>query len=137
MLVLNIKKELAAKDIKPALPWLVKIGIKRSSALKLLSGKARRVDLSHIELICLHLNCTPNDLFSWTPPAHAQQRLAKHPLQEIKGGTETPDVQHYVKQLSRKGIAEVEKFAQTMLEAEVENLQQRIAERKKKGAGGK
>jgi DNA-binding Xre family transcriptional regulator len=137
MLVLNIKKELAAKNINNPLPWLVKIGIPKNSAFKLLSGKAKRVDLSHIELICLHLNCTPNDLLSWTPHAHAQQRLKNHPLQEIKGGTETPDVQHYVKQLSRKSIAELEKHAQKMLEQEIENRQQGIAERKKKEAGGK
>ncbi len=137
MLVLNIKKELAAKNITKPLSWLTKLGISRDCALKLLSGKAKRVDLSHIELICLHLHCTPNDLFSWTPAPHAQQRLAKHPLQEIKGGTETPDLQHYVKQLSRKGIAALEKHAQKMLEQEIENRQQGIAEHKEKEAGGK
>ncbi|MBK8659178.1 MAG: helix-turn-helix transcriptional regulator [Bacteroidetes bacterium] len=137
MLVLNIKKEMAAKNITNMLPWLVKIGIPSRSAIKLLSGKAKHVYLPHIELICLHMNCTPNDLFSWTPAPHAQQRLSNHPLQEIKGGTETPNVQHYVKQLSRKGIAEVEKYAQKKLEEEVANRQQRIAERKKKETAGK
>lgn len=137
MLVLNIKKELAAKNISPALPWLIKIGISRDCALKLLSGKARQVSLSHIELLCQHLYCLPNDLFSWTPPAHAQQRLARHPLQEIKAGIETPNVQHYLQQLSRSALARLEKVAKQELEEESEKRQQRIAERKKKEAAGK
>jgi DNA-binding Xre family transcriptional regulator len=78
-IVINLAPVLAARNITYTTTYLMKIGINNVSATKLIKGKAVQINLNQLTLICLHLNCTPNDLFALRdmqlPPNHALHAL--------------------------------------------------------------
>jgi DNA-binding Xre family transcriptional regulator len=63
-LVINLKPLLAQRNITYSSTYLIKIGFTSSAATKMLRGDAIGLNLNEITKLCLHLNCTPNDLFS-------------------------------------------------------------------------
>ncbi len=71
MLTLNLKPIFKLRGIEKPYSFLVKAGLSPQSATKILNNKTRVFRLDHIEIICDKLNCTPNDLLSWTPEKDA------------------------------------------------------------------
>lgn len=62
-IVIDLRNALAARNIKNTSSFLISIGINNTSAIKLLHGKAVQVNMKQLTALCVHLNCTPNDLF--------------------------------------------------------------------------
>lgn len=100
-IVINLAPVLAARNIAYTSTYLIKIGINNVSATKLLKGKAVQINLRQLTTLCLHLNCTPNDLFALRdmqlPPNHAL-----HTLKPVE--TAPPDINKW---LVGKSIEEV------------------------------
>ena len=67
MLTFNIRPILKQRGIENPYSFLVKAGISRPSASRILNSHPRVFRLDHIEILCTKLNCTPNDLLSWIP----------------------------------------------------------------------
>ena len=80
-IVLNIIPVLEARNITKPHAFLTKIGINNKMATKILSGNAIQLNFQQMTNICLHLNCTPNDLLAIRkmelPPHHALNALKK------------------------------------------------------------
>lgn len=78
-LVLHLQPLLAARNITRPTAFLLKLGINSNTAHKMLKGKAVQLNFEYMTQLCLHLNCTPNDLFALRemqlPPNHALQAL--------------------------------------------------------------
>lgn len=53
------------KGIKPNSNQLANMGMSRSTAYKLINDEAKSITLRQMEILCRHLNCTPNELFSY------------------------------------------------------------------------
>lgn len=83
MLNLNIKPILVARGIERPYTYLVKAGISRQCAHKILHSKTRIFRLDHIELLCRVLNCEPNDLLSYTPDSQTILHET-HPLNNLR-----------------------------------------------------
>ncbi|MBL0310058.1 MAG: helix-turn-helix transcriptional regulator [Bacteroidetes bacterium] len=83
MFVLKIRELLAARDLSHPHPALTTIGIPHSSATRLLNKKVKQVNMKHLELICIHYHCTPNDIFYWEPDSKAWD-IPNHPLQKLR-----------------------------------------------------
>lgn len=66
MLNLDIKPLFKLRGIPKPYTTLVKAGISPQSAAKIVRSETRIFRLDHIEIICGILNCTPNDLLSWS-----------------------------------------------------------------------
>ena len=83
MLIFNLLQVLRVRWIRQPYGFLVRNGISPNLAHKMANEKVRAIRLDHIEKLCHLLNCTPNDLFRFTPdkaqvvpPGHALHRLA-------------------------------------------------------------
>ena len=63
-IILHLKPILAIRNIKNPWAFLLPIGISRGSANKMLQGHAVQINFRQLTALCLHLNCTPNDLFA-------------------------------------------------------------------------
>lgn len=65
MLVYNIHAICKARGVKNPYTFLVKSGISRRAAWRILNDESKSVRLKHIEIMCTVLNCEPNDLLVW------------------------------------------------------------------------
>lgn len=83
MIQLRIKELLKSKGVAKGHAWLCKRGISHSMSHLLYSGKYESIQLEHINIICRSLNCTPNDLFAWTPDAQRGPVSPEHKLHSI------------------------------------------------------
>ena len=68
MLVWNLKKGFAARNVDKPYSWLVRQGFSPGVASRMSTGKTDKISLKHLEKLCLVLNCTPNDLLEWKAP---------------------------------------------------------------------
>lgn len=79
-IILDLKPIMAARSIVHPTAFLLKIGINRFSATKLLNGSAVQVNFRQLTILCEHLNCTPNDLFV----TRKMQLPADHQLNKLQ-----------------------------------------------------
>lgn len=97
MLQLNLSPLLQAMAVEHPFTFLRKNGFTHNTAHRLLQDPSV-LHLNYIEKLCAILNCTPNDLFAYTPPEHST--LPKeHPLnklvkKEVRGGNLTQALRH-------------------------------------------
>ena len=102
--VLHLAPILAARNINHPSAFLIKMGISTVTATKILKGKAVQITFKQLTLLCLHLNCTPNDLFALrdlVPPVGHQ--LEK--LQSISDAVINP-----VEKYKNMGLEEIKKL---------------------------
>ena len=62
---------------------LMDAGIPAASARKMLRGPDH-LRIGHLETLCRFLECTPNDLFTFTENSEGPALPADHPLQSLK-----------------------------------------------------
>jgi DNA-binding Xre family transcriptional regulator len=87
MLTWNLKPIFKARGIERPYTFLIKAGISRHTATSLLGSNTIVIRLSHLELLCEKLNCTPHDFLQWKPnPSrplpqdHQLNKLKKEPI---------------------------------------------------------
>ena len=98
MLTLQVKDLCTLRGIKAPLATLRKAGISQKVASQYLSGKKKHLLLTHVEMLCKTLRCTPNDLFAWTP-ANKTDDYPENTLQKIRRQS-LPDLQKVIGSLS-------------------------------------
>lgn len=82
MLLYNLQAIFKARQIERPYSFLVKAGISPNTATKILNNEAKAIRLDHIEIICEHLCCEPNDLLVYIP--HKNNVLPQnHPLHKL------------------------------------------------------
>jgi hypothetical protein len=66
-----------------------RLGFNNHTAHNLLNAKTRSLRLDHIEIICLLLKCTPNDILGWKPHKNivSTDKLPLSKLQVIESKT--------------------------------------------------
>ncbi|WP_264566259.1 helix-turn-helix domain-containing protein [Flavobacterium sp. N3904] len=79
-IVLNLKPVFAARNIVHPYAYLLKIGINTTTANKMLKGEAIQLNFNQMTLLCVNLNCTPNDLLA----LRAMSLPSHHELNKIK-----------------------------------------------------
>lgn len=67
MLNYNLQRLFQLKGITEPLLFLIKAGIPRGAASRLVNKKISSLSTNHVEKLCLIFKCTPNDLLEWTP----------------------------------------------------------------------
>jgi DNA-binding Xre family transcriptional regulator len=78
MIQFYLQPLIRAKGLKPTAGLLHKWGITRSMADRLLAGEIEQLNFKIVEILCINLNCTPNDLLNYIPtdmPANSQSML--------------------------------------------------------------
>lgn len=96
MLKFNLEPLFALRNITKKQNLLRKQGISLYSAIHIINGTIHKISLVDIERLCLAFNCTPNDLFDFTPSEnsklpsdHPLHSLTKQPLPNVKALMET------------------------------------------------
>ncbi len=67
MLKYNLSKIFAARGIVYKTAYLNKLGFSPRVSNRIASGEFVSLSPYHLEVLCLGLNCTPNDLMEWQP----------------------------------------------------------------------
>jgi DNA-binding Xre family transcriptional regulator len=62
MFKLRIRAIMQEKGILRPYNQLIKLGIGRNTASKMLNGTAQSISMPHLHKLCLYLNCTPKEL---------------------------------------------------------------------------
>lgn len=109
MLKQNIANLLKTRGIENASSYLVQRGMKYHTVNRLLTGKVDSLTYATIEQLCLHCNCSPDDLFVWQPgdmPAMADD----HPLHKLKPKPELPSPVDRIKQLPVSKLQKLQEF---------------------------
>lgn len=102
-IVLDLKPILVARNILHPSAYLLKIGVNSFTANKMLKGEAVQINFRQLTTLCLHLNCTPNDLM-----ALRQMDLPEtHALNALKVLSETTPTT-VTEWLKSKTLAEIE-----------------------------
>lgn len=112
MLELNLKRIFKARGIDMPYKFLVKNGFVPFTAHKYKNGKVEHIRLDHIEKLCILLNCTPNELFEWTPDDLLDDRK-DNPLQKIRKREKKLEISKILSRMSLEKLEEVEKMLQT------------------------
>ncbi|HRH48060.1 MAG TPA: helix-turn-helix transcriptional regulator [Panacibacter sp.] len=108
MLYIDVPKACSNKGIDDARRWLVKNGLSHPAAYRLLNHKQESINFNTLERLCLSLNCTPNEFFSWQPSDAAIP--ASHPMQKLKPVAAEHSVNARLKTLSPEKMEELQKF---------------------------
>ena len=83
MMSINLNRIFKARGIEQPYKFLIKAGFVSFMAHKLKNNSVQHIRVEHIEKLCIALNCTPNDLFEWSPNDLLDDRI-NHPLQKIR-----------------------------------------------------
>lgn len=109
MLQLSLSRIFKARGIEMPYRFLVQNGFVSFTAHKYKNGNARHIRLDHIEKLCILLNCTPNDLFEWSPDNLLEDRT-DHPLQRIRKREKRVEIAQLLSKLSLEKLEEVERL---------------------------
>jgi DNA-binding Xre family transcriptional regulator len=115
MLRLNIKSILREKGFVKPVQFLIKLGLTRFMADKLLHDNYQFINIRHLNKLCLELDCTPNDILVWKDDS-------KHALPEG----------HQLQKLRREEQAPIIDKIQSLSLEQIEELRNFLAEMKKK-----
>jgi len=104
MLKFSLKRIFALRGIEKRPAFLVKHGFSRQQASKFLRHDNPLFKVEHLERLCIALNCTPSDLFNWTPDA--QKSLPEmHSLNALHQTEKTFNLQQLVKDVPSDRLA--------------------------------
>lgn len=82
-LALTLKRILSLRGVLKPHSYLKKAGLTGNTATNLLQGQVGGLRWEQLEQLCLALNCTPNDLFTWRgdgsnlPSYHELRKLVR------------------------------------------------------------
>ncbi|MGC3976819.1 MAG: helix-turn-helix transcriptional regulator [Paludibacteraceae bacterium] len=118
MLKLNLTDVFKARNIAKPYSYLVKAGLSPNLATRLANNQVDSILFRHLELLCLHLNCEPNDLFSWVPDSKIAVS-ENHSLNKLKKKADADNL-NLMAQLSYKQLLKLsEKIEEIKKETEV------------------
>jgi len=88
MFKLRIKAAMQEKGILRPYNQLLKMGIGRNTAAKMLNGTATSISMPHLHKLCIYLNCTPKELIV----LHPQSEGHTYENSPLKDWVEQPSI---------------------------------------------
>jgi len=112
MFQLRLHEMFAQKGILRPYNQLLKIGIGRSAAQKMLKGKAVQIRLDYLYILCNYFNCTPKELLKIVPTADGRT----HENTPLQDWVAQPDIllAHELQQLTPTEMEEMKAFYKEM-----------------------
>ena len=115
MIICNPHPIFELRGIKKPLAFMVNLGFTYNIAWRIFNNKVTRFDLAHLDTLCVHLKCTPNDILQWNPPADT---AADHPLQALRPKTNQQTIAQMLSDFPVVKVAELEKAIQELKQKE-------------------
>jgi DNA-binding Xre family transcriptional regulator len=109
MIKLDLIRILDDKGIEKPNLFLKKNGFTAHTASRLLNNKVDSINFKHLETICLVLNCTIDDLFSWSHE-NSTELYKDHALQKLKRGEKKGSIIKKLKDLPADKLNAVRNF---------------------------
>jgi len=107
MLVFNPRRIFALRGVEKPTSFLVKQGIAPSTAIKFMKAYSSMFKTSYVEMICVGMNCTPNDLFDWHPDT--KTTLAEnHPLRALERTEKIANIRELLHDMPVEKLAQIE-----------------------------
>ena len=110
MLYLDIKKACNNKGIDDARHWMTRNGFSHVVTTRLLNNKQESINFVILENLCIKLNCTPNELFSWQPDVVGVVATTSAALQKLKPIAAKDSVGGKLKALSPDKLEDLQTF---------------------------
>lgn len=112
MLQLNLSRIIKQRGIARPNQFLRNHGFTAYTASRILTNKVSGLTNEQLELLCLALRCTPNDLYVWQKPSDGNIPQ-DHPLHALLPKQESLDM---VKQLQELPLDKLEQIRQFIAE---------------------
>ena len=109
MLYLNCYPIIEDRGITNPLQFLVGAGFNYHTANRLLNGPVRVVNLKHLEMLCLSLNCSLEDIIFFKPDKGVVDSQ-KHPLKKFTPKPRTINIKEGLKALPPDKLETLKKF---------------------------
>ncbi|WP_068472900.1 helix-turn-helix domain-containing protein [Saccharicrinis aurantiacus] len=109
MLQYNFDRIFKARGIARPYSFLLKHGFSGNLATRIKNNKVLRIDLHHIEHLCLLLKCTPNDFIQWIPNNDSNVDN-NHPLYQMKLPSEEVNLVKTINSIPLGKLEEIEKL---------------------------
>ena len=113
MLYLDLRRILNDKGIEKHNTFLQKLGIPAYTASKLLHNNVTSVNLTYISRICVGLNCTPAELFTWKDDAR-DTLPAGHALQKLKLPENKSSIAGRIRQLAPEQMEQLKDYLENL-----------------------
>lgn len=107
MLVFNPRRIFALRGVEKPTSFLVKQGLAPSTAIKFMKARSSMFKMSYVEMICVGMNCTPNDLFDW----HEDSKNIlpeNHPLRALERKEKIKNIRELLHDMPVEKLSEVE-----------------------------
>ncbi len=91
-------------------------------AHRLLTNKTKRLALTHINIICKAINCTPNELFEWVPASRKDKKnnTTRQVEEAIPPG-------HHLNKIAPRNPSRLLEKLKNMTEEEIADLEAQLA----------
>lgn len=116
MLQLNLRQLITDRGISNPDQYLVKSGFTYYATHRLLNNKVEHLSFKHTEKLCLLLNCSINELFTWQPTENIQISN-DHPLQKLKPKQTGKTISEHLKELPLNKLEEVKNYIEQIKNA--------------------
>jgi DNA-binding Xre family transcriptional regulator len=98
MLHLNLTTIIENRGIENPNQFLIKSGFTYYTASRMLNEARSKISFSHLEKLCIALNCSVEDLIVWEPPK-GMKDIDKHPLAKLRPRKQKGNITSTIKNL--------------------------------------
>ena len=114
MIYLDIQKVLSDKGIENPHLALRQMGFNVHTTSRLLRNEPSSINYGHLEILCLSLNCLPNDLLSWKP-SELSKKYTHHQLDQL-APVEKDNLAAKIQKLPVDKLQQIRKFIDELSE---------------------
>lgn len=115
MLKFDINSLMESREVQNPLNFMVKAGFNYHTARRLLNNETTHISNRHLEKLCLELNCTPDDLYTWVP-GKSTKATGKIALSKLTNRNRKGSILPKVKTLPQEKLDELRKYIDKLAE---------------------
>ena len=109
MLFFNLQRLTKLKGINRPFSYFMSLGYPRGLASKMAQSQMQTFSVKRLEELCIHFNCTPNDIFEFRPDSK-NPLPETHPLYALKRDDSAEEVINLLHDLPVEKIRELAKL---------------------------
>lgn len=115
MIKYNFERIFKARGISRPFSFLKANNFSDNFASRIKNNRVARLDMKHLERLCLLLKCTPNDIMEWNPESNTDYD-ASHPLNEIRRTINEVDLVKTISSIPLGKLEEIENLIKEKIE---------------------
>ena len=109
MIKYDFDRIIKARGIERPFTYLRNAGFNDHMATRIKNNRVIRLDIKHLERLCILLRCTPNDLMVWIPEK-GDQIDEKHPMNVIRKSEDEVDFVHTLNSIPIGKLKEIDQL---------------------------